>query len=253
MFLDKANNGGSGDFFELAQVLKAPPYTLFCLLRTNDYRVGESADFMFFFSQGNSANTDTASINTESNTFARMVSAGLGVGPELTGVGAELGLWDGAVIDALDGTHQSANAWFSQRAGGGGDYEDEDDVTAAFGAGWDRTRIGRIVGTQGGQSAVHGEVLDAAAWNIKLTLAERRMLVLGQHPLSVRPGSLIAYWPMRGMNLRSWIVLPVDLVINGFPKPGTLPGNRILHGVWSRMEAVPLSATVMQARRMTAR
>jgi hypothetical protein len=253
MFLDKSRNAGVGDYFELASALVAVPFSMFAMIRTNDWRVGETADFMFFFSVGNSAATNSVSCNTEApGGFQRMVAAGLGGGPELNFVQADLGLWDAEAISAPDGTHQSLAGVFSSR-GGGGDWWEDSTIVAAFGAGWNRTRIGRIADAQASQSAVHGEVLCVAAWNVALTLSELKMLALGQHPLSVRPASLVAYWPLLGMNLVSWIAGPAALAVTGEPRVGTLPGNRSLDSSWHRKEARPVMATVMRARRMTAR
>ena len=41
-----------------------------------------------------------------------------------------------------------------------------------------------------------GKLSDLAVWDVKLTTAEHDMLAVGISPLMVRPGSLIAYWPL---------------------------------------------------------
>lgn len=61
----------------------------------------------------------------------------------------------------------------------------------------DRTSIGARV-----QSSIthhlSGRVAEAAIWNVALLQAEITMLALGVSPIFVRPGNLVAYWPLWG-------------------------------------------------------
>src|ERR1700741_5384202 len=45
-----------------------------------------------------------------------------------------------------------------------------------------------------------GMVAEAAIWNVALTDAEVAVLAAAISPLAVRPGSLVAYWPLIGNN-----------------------------------------------------
>ena len=63
--------------------------------------------------------------------------------------------------------------------------------------GMDRTGIGRLSNSTG-QNYLTGTIAEAAIWNVALTDAEVALLALGVSPLLVRPGSLVAYWPLIG-------------------------------------------------------
>lgn len=63
----------------------------------------------------------------------------------------------------------------------------------------DRTTIGARWSTTLG-AFLSGKIGEAAIWTAALTTAELVILAKGFSPLFVRPGSLVAYWPMMGRN-----------------------------------------------------
>lgn len=63
----------------------------------------------------------------------------------------------------------------------------------------DRTGIGIIPNSPAQQAfASAGAIAEAAIWSVALTDAEIATLATGVSPLAVRPGSLLAYWPLIG-------------------------------------------------------
>lgn len=64
-----------------------------------------------------------------------------------------------------------------------------------------RTAIGvNGIATPGQAFSSTGLLAEAAIWNAALTDAEIAVLATGVSPLAVRPGSLVAYWPLIGKN-----------------------------------------------------
>lgn len=63
--------------------------------------------------------------------------------------------------------------------------------------GLDRTAIGKLMrSTPGGP--FYGRIAEAGIWNVVLDTSEISALARGALPLRVRPGSLVAYWPLWG-------------------------------------------------------
>lgn len=61
----------------------------------------------------------------------------------------------------------------------------------------------RIGASPGGPLPINGSMAEVAIWNIALTATDVRLLASGVSPLIVRPDSLLAYWPMTGLNYAS--------------------------------------------------
>jgi hypothetical protein len=62
-----------------------------------------------------------------------------------------------------------------------------------------------------------GAVAHAAVWSAALTAREAAALASGASPRSIRPGNLVAYWPLEGLNRREEIDLASAraLAVNG--------------------------------------
>jgi hypothetical protein len=63
-----------------------------------------------------------------------------------------------------------------------------------------RTNL-KLYSTNGttGFEAANGSIAEAAIWSIDLSAAEVAALARGVSPLRIRPGSLVAYWPLFGV------------------------------------------------------
>jgi hypothetical protein len=103
-----------------------------------------------------------------------------------------------------------------------------------------RTTIGRR--TNSALSGYYsGRVAEAAIWSVALADAEIAALAAGVLPYRVRPGSLLAYWPLWGQHSPE-----IDLAKGTFPLPvtGATLGNhapvataaRIARGTYSLPE-----------------
>lgn len=69
------------------------------------------------------------------------------------------------------------------------------DTNSSTPANMDRTSIGREMDSSPGDSW-DGMIAEFAVWNVALTDAEALILAAGYSPQFVRPGSLVAYWPL---------------------------------------------------------
>jgi hypothetical protein len=68
-------------------------------------------------------------------------------------------------------------------------------TTSVSPAGADRTSIGRLADGTGGQF-FSGRIAHVAIWNVALTDDEILALARRLHPVRIRPGSLVGYWPV---------------------------------------------------------
>lgn len=70
------------------------------------------------------------------------------------------------------------------------------DATSVSPTSLDETNIGRF--NQGGAASLYfgGLLAELAIWNVALADTEVAILAAGFSPLRVRPGSLVAYWPL---------------------------------------------------------
>lgn len=113
----------------------------------------------------------------------------------------------GAVTDTS--TTFSANTWAHGAAvftsttsrtvylnGGGSSTSTTSNDPSA--ANFDTTNIGCINNSSGRSTYFDGRLAEVGVWSVALTAAEVASLAKGISPLSVRPGSLIAYWPLIG-------------------------------------------------------
>lgn len=71
---------------------------------------------------------------------------------------------------------------------------------------------------------LNGQTAEGGVWNVALTAAEIASLAKGVCPLSIRPESLVAYWPMYGNNSPEddWVG-SFDLTITGATKATVHP------------------------------
>ena len=97
------------------------------------------------------------------------------------------------------GWHHVCGVWASSTSripyiDGGGSQEAVVDVP--WPAGLDNTTLGAR--WQSGSVAAYyqGGIAETAVWNVALTTAEISLLSAGASPLLVRPGNLVAYWPL---------------------------------------------------------
>lgn len=60
------------------------------------------------------------------------------------------------------------------------------------------TGIDRVgIGANGiGLVAMNGKLAEASVWNVALSAAEVAALARGVHPLRIRPGNIVSYWPL---------------------------------------------------------
>jgi hypothetical protein len=71
-------------------------------------------------------------------------------------------------------------------------------TTSLTPSGLDDTTIGAATYTGGIITYMNGSIAEAGIWNVVLTAAEISSLSKGISPLSIRPGNLLAYWPLIG-------------------------------------------------------
>lgn len=159
-------------------------------------------------------------------------------------------MWDGHCCAYNTSTTRSLASIFAVRLAGNPWWENETVVEAHAGP-WNRTRIGADAGNPAEVEEYLGEVLEAAAWNVALNESERRMLALGQHPLSVRPAGLVGHWNLRTPYTRSWIGTH-QLTATGEPRILTAPYRSVGRRVWRSMIGRPAGALVMEGYRMVA-
>lgn len=115
----------------------------------------------------------------------------------------------GTAAFAVSTASSSANTWFhaaavfasttSRAAYLNGANKGTDTTSKTWGSTPDRTGIGaNINSTIGWNFVATGLIAEAAIWSAALTDAEIATLATGVSPLTVRPGSLLAYWPLIG-------------------------------------------------------
>jgi len=109
---------------------------------------------------------------------------------------------------ATTSTGFSSSAWnhccgvwtnsFSRDAylNGGGKGSNTESVSAT-GLGANRTTVGRSDDSTPGDN-IAGLIAHPCIWNVALTEAEIKSLARGAHPLTVRPASIVSYWPLYG-------------------------------------------------------
>lgn len=73
-----------------------------------------------------------------------------------------------------------------------------DTTVVAAPTGLNRTSIGRRGSSIPGAVSMDGRIAEFAIWDVALTDAEVAILAARYSPLFVRPGNLVAYWPLIG-------------------------------------------------------
>jgi hypothetical protein len=73
------------------------------------------------------------------------------------------------------------------------------------------------------QRFFNGNIADAAVWNTALSDGEVAALAKGARPYSVRPGSLVGYWPLDGLQ-------SPEPDLSGKANNGTLTGTALVSG-----------------------
>jgi len=81
--------------------------------------------------------------------------------------------------------------------------------------GLDRLSVGRV-GDSTPSSEFNGQIAEVALWDVALTAADALMLSKGYSPLFVKPGNLIAYYPIIGNNSpETDLIAGANLTVNG--------------------------------------
>lgn len=109
-------------------------------------------------------------------------------------------------------TNNSSRACFLDGANKG------TNATAVTPASLDTTAIGATYFSGVLQVPADGDVAEVAMWNAALTDAEVALLASGVSPMTVRPASLIAYWPITGrVSPEISFVGEFPMTLNGAP------------------------------------
>jgi hypothetical protein len=88
-----------------------------------------------------------------------------------------------------------------------------------------------------------GSIAEAAIWDVALTDADVAILATGASPLTVKPGSLVAYWPLIGAySPEIDLIQGRDLTVTGaakaaHPRIFNIPGTQRIHDVAAAVAA----------------
>lgn len=122
----------------------------------------------------------------------------------------------------------STERWAYIDGGNGG--SEATDITPPY-ADFDRTSIGRTAISAGPIRYMSGAIVHAAIWNVALSTAEVAALGAGADPRTIRPESLVAYWPL--IRTDQDIVGGYDMTATNNPTwtdgPGTEMGPARVH------------------------
>jgi hypothetical protein len=124
---------------------------------------------------------------------------GLSTGTSVQGEtnGAAVNLTNGVGIVSLDTWHHAAGVWRSNtsRTFWLDTISVDDDTNTGAEGTVDVVNIG-VIQTPSLAQPFDGEIADVAIWNAALEDDEILALASGATPLMIRPGSLVAYWPL---------------------------------------------------------
>jgi hypothetical protein len=97
-------------------------------------------------------------------------------------------------------------------------------VQSSTPTGLNQVEIGRVDGTSPG-SYMEGRIAEAGLWNVALDVNEIAALARGISPRSVRPGSLVGYWPIWGIHSPEIDLVPAGrtLTVTGTSKADHAP------------------------------
>ena len=120
--------------------------------------------------------------------------------------GASAGVWQHTC--AVFASNSKRTAYLNGVAGA------SDTTVCSTPSGLNKTSLGIVFGSA---AYFNGDMAEAAIWSAELTATEVAALAAGVSPLLVRPGSLVAYWKLYGVNSPepNLMVGGYNLVLNG--------------------------------------
>lgn len=178
---------GTTQYLSGSAVLSGPPLTMAC----------------WFYSTSAAGNQTLISLGTagQNNHRFTMLAAGNVASDPIQAVTR-----DTAASTASSSTGYSANAWQhacavfaatnDRRAYVNGGSEGTE-TTSRTATGMNSTYLGVQQNATIGNYMI-GRIAEAAVWNVALNASEIAALALGVSPLRIRPGNLVAYWPVFG-------------------------------------------------------
>ncbi len=106
----------------------------------------------------------------------------------------------------------------------------------------DNTNIGCIDDSTGPRTFISGAVAWLSIWDVALTTAEIAILAKGVHPTQIRPGDLVAFWPLGGRHGRNdtdWWTGGLDMTAYNTPSwvaqpPGLQYPRGIVRTDWAQ-------------------
>jgi hypothetical protein len=174
----------SGDYGEYAgAVVAAAPLTLACWFNSVSTTLTQ-----FLISIGNSGSAAKFALSASGATGGDPIQAfASGNSASINGYNANVWNHAAAIFESTTSRYAVLNGTFSAQ-----------NTTSTTPAGLNRTAVGRRNDSTPG-STMSGRIAEAGIWNVALSQAEITMLSIGISPLKVRPGSLVAYWPLKGI------------------------------------------------------
>jgi hypothetical protein len=182
-------NDAAFEYLEInVAVVTAPPFTLAVWGRSNDATVNQC---LLFVGDKDVVNhrfelVMAGGIAGDPIVFSRQ--GGGGTNNVLTTTGFTTGTWHHCCAVAV--ANNDAHVYID----GGSEGTSTTSVTVS---GADRTSVGRA-GASEKTRYMSGDIAEVAIWNVALTDAEVSILANRMSPLLMRPGSLVAYWPIIG-------------------------------------------------------
>lgn len=174
----------SSQYLEIASaVLSAVEITMACW-----YNVSSLATSQALMCIGNSGAGDRFELLINGSTNIQATAATSSAATASSSTAPSTGVWQHAC-----GVFTSATSRAAFLNGGGKGTN----ATNRTPSGVNQTAIGRRNNNSPGLY-VGGRIMEAGIWNTSLTDAEVASLAAGMCPLSIRPASLVAYWPLFG-------------------------------------------------------
>jgi hypothetical protein len=176
-----------------ASIASAPvtavPLTMACWYNVDTFAAEQA--LMGLYNNGvNDASYQLLGLTASSGRVRAATANSAGTANSSTGDLGTLNTWDHAA-----GVWASDAARTAYHNGSSGGLEN----TSRAPTGLNSTALGARVDTTPDRF-LSGMLADAAIWNVALTAAEVLMLANGVSPLAVRPGNLVAYWPLWGVH-----------------------------------------------------
>lgn len=101
----------------------------------------------------------------------------------------------GAAVDGVWSHHAAVFASTTSRTAYLNGVAGSVDTSVGTPTGLTTTNVGRLWGAA---QFADGDIAEVAIWNVALTAAELQALAAGLAPILIRPGALVAYWPLLG-------------------------------------------------------